>query len=67
MLMRKIPLRGEKYRLLTEDIVVTALEKGGENHIKVIMENGKIMAVPEESLDLPIIDTKQYKKLRDSA
>lgn len=43
---------------------MTLLEEVGEESVKVIFPLGKIDAVRKDQLNLPIIDTKYYEKLK---
>lgn len=61
--MRKLPIRGEKYRLGLSGDTVTVVEIAVKDFVQVILPNGKIAAVDKAHLDLPIIDTKAYEKL----
>lgn len=61
MRMRRKPYRGEHYRLGNGDEVTTLEAK--EKMVKVLLPNGKTMAVAKDDLNLPIIDTKDYEKL----
>lgn len=65
MLMRKIPLRGEKLRLATDGTLVTILEMFGKDRVNVILPNGNLAAVLKNDLDLPTINTSYYEKIRD--
>lgn len=62
MLMRKRPIRGEKY-VTTEGVPVTVLEPAGEAMVKVVLENGKLTSIAKSYMNLPVIDTKCYEKL----
>jgi hypothetical protein len=64
MLMRKKPLRGEKYRLY-DDTLVTILEERGKDFVTILLPTGKIDAVHKKELGLPIINTKYYEKLSE--
>lgn len=66
MLMRKKPERGEKV-LLKDGRTVTALESEGKEFFRVLNEQEKIESVHRNLLVLPIINTKYYEKLDDSA
>jgi len=65
MLMRKKPLRGEKYILAPSDVQVTFLEKADDDNAKVIFPNGVIGSTSMASLDLPLIDTSAYEKIKE--
>lgn len=60
MRIRKIPLRGERY--LSEGVEVVVID-GSKLMVTVIWPNGKAGAVSKETLNLPVIDTKDYEKL----
>lgn len=64
MRMRLKPIRGEKVLYLPAGVTVTLLEEVGEESVKVIFPLGKIDAVRKDQLNLPIIDTKYYEKLK---
>lgn len=67
MLLRKKPLRGEKYILHPSDVQVTFLEQTDDDCAKVILPNGVIGNTSMASLDLPTIDTSAYEKLTNEA
>lgn len=50
---------------MNSEITVRVLDEIGDRrtHVKVILPNGQIDAVPKASLSLPVIDTKDYEKL----
>lgn len=64
MIMRKRPIRGEKYILPLEAYEVTVLQEKGKNDVEVILPNGKITLISKSLLDLPTIDTHAYDKIR---
>ncbi len=63
MLMRKRPLRGEKV-VLKDGSQGIALEPDGKEHFMVLMPNGKIGSILKEDIELPIINTKFYEKIK---
>lgn len=66
MLMRKKPIRGEKYILLPQDIQVTFIEQINYDTAKVILPNGQLSPVSMANLDLSTIDTSAYEKLKNA-
>ena len=62
MLMRKRPIRGEKYVLSSEGVEVTILEEGADDCVRVILPSGKVAVLAKENLNLPVIDTSYYEK-----
>lgn len=65
MLMRKKPLRGEKYKCAdgTEVIVVEPFSDLNGSAVKVILPNGKLGSRSKGEPKLPMINTKDYEKI----
>lgn len=65
MKMRWKPLRGETFEDSVTKLsvqIVEVLQEGKGQLVKVIRD-GKLIALPKDQLDLPIIETKDYEKL----
>lgn len=60
--MRERPIRGKKYRLFSGDEVV-ALEEM-EDSVKVILPDDKLTTIAKRDIDLPVIDTRDYEKIK---
>jgi hypothetical protein len=67
MIMRRRPLRGEKYVAYGEEVTVIEVPAEGKgNLVSVILKNGKISSVPKADLNLPEIDTKNYERVESA-
>lgn len=64
MLMRKKPQRGEKLSL-KDGRQVIFLEVYGTGMAKVILPDGNISSFAKDYIDLPIINTAYYEKIRE--
>lgn len=66
MLMRYKPLRGEKHKL-KDGTCVTIIEpiSAFTPLVKVILPSGKMTTVDPSDIELPVIDTKSYEKIRN--
>jgi hypothetical protein len=64
MIMRKKPLRGEKYIVEGAEVTVLEVKRDGVgNMVSVIFPSGKTGAVAKSQLNLAIIDTQDYEKI----
>lgn len=63
MIMRKKPLRGEKYVVNGEEVtVLEVMNDGHGSMVNVLLPNGKMDAVPKSALNLLTIDTNNFEK-----
>lgn len=62
MRMRKVPVRGEKYRFGSEEIQI--LKNISLEMVEVILASGKTQMVRKVDLNIPVIETKEYEKIK---
>lgn len=64
MIMRKKPLRGEKYILNGDEVtVLEVLQDGKGQNVSILLPSGKLSSCLLTELNLPVIDTKLYTKI----
>lgn len=64
MIMRRKPVRGEKYMVEGEEVTVLEIQNGGKgNMVSVVLPGGKLGSVHKKQLGCPTIDTKDYEKI----
>lgn len=64
MIMRKKPLRGEKYMVEGAEVTVLEVQHDGQgNTVSIVLPSGKVGSVTKSQLNLQIIDTSDFEKL----
>ena len=66
MIMRKRPIRGEKYHVdgYSETLTIIEVLNGGKGEmVSVILPDGTLGTVHKNKIQLPTIDTGAYEKI----